>query len=136
MRKIKHKALTGAILLIVWIVIWINFMARDLIKKGNLHDYRALIARDATGKKSYTYGDYLFEFLNFCKNALPKSADYNFIGIEEFSLRERRAVYYLYPHIKKEKASFVLVFNNPGFKRKGYVLYKKLDNFRFILKRI
>jgi len=132
----KHKTLIGAILLIAWIAIWINFMARDLIKRGNLHDYKALIVRDATGKKSYTYGDYLFDFLNFCKEALPGSSDYSLVGVEKFSLRERRAVYYLYPNIKKEKASFLLVFNEPGFKRKGYVLYKKLDNFRFILKRI
>jgi len=132
----KHKALIGAILLVIWIAIWINFMARDLIKKGHLHDYKTLIARDAAGKKSYTYGDYFFDFLSFCENTLPESADYELLGIEKFSLRERRAVYYLYPHIKKEKASFLLVFNEPGFKKKGYVLYKKLDDFRFILKRI
>ena len=132
----KHKALIGAILLVIWIAIWINFMARDLIKKGHLHDYKTLIARDAAGKKSYTYGDYFFDFLSFCENTLPGSSDYELLGIEEFSLRERRAVYYLYPHIKKEEASFLLVFNEPGFKKKGYVLYKKLDDFRFILKRI
>ena len=136
MAEIKHKARIGSILVIVWIVLWVNFMMRDLIKRGDLHDYKALIARDANGKKSYTYGDYSFEFLNFCKNTLPKSADYNFIGIEEFSLSQRRAIYYLYPHIKKQKADFLLVFNKPGFKRKGYVLYKKLDNSRFILRHI
>lgn len=134
MGKVKLYMRIGSILFVIWIILWINFMMRDLIKRGDLIDYKALIARDATGKKSYIYGDHLFEFLNFCKEALPKSADYNFVGIEEFSLRERRAIYYLYPHIKAEKAGFLLVFNKPGFRRKGYVLYKRLDNFRFILK--
>lgn len=108
MGKIKILILT-----VIWALLWINFMMRDLIKKGDLHDYRVLIARDAAGKKSYTYGDYLFEFLDYHKNTLPEYADYNLVGIEEFSLEERRAVYYLYPHIKKEKANFLLVFNKP-----------------------
>jgi hypothetical protein len=125
-----------SILTVIWIILWVNFGMRDLIKKGDLGDYKALIARDAAGKKSYTYGKSLFEFLNFCEKILPKYADYNLVGIEEFSLKERRAVYHLYPHMKKKNASFLLVFNKPGFKRKGYVLYKVLDHSRFILRRV
>lgn len=136
MRNIKFQTRIGYVFIIAWIALWINFIMRDLIKRGDLYDYKALIARDATGKKSYTYGDRLFKFLSFCKNILPKSANYDLVGIEEFSLRERRAIYYLYPHIKKEKPSFLLVFDRPGFKRRGYVLYRELDNSTFILKHI
>ena len=123
------------ILIVIWAILWVNFMMRDLIRKGHLYDYKVLITRDAAGKRSYAYGDRVFEFLDFCKNTLPKSADYSLIGIEEFSLDERRAVYYLYPHIKKKDPRFLLVFNKPGFKKRGYVLYEKLDNSSFILRR-
>ena len=110
--------------------------ARDLIKKGHFGDYKILAFRNIPGKRSYDYGDNLFEFLEFCKTALPESANYDFAGVEKLSLEDRRAVYYLYPHIKKGKADFLLIYNKPAFKKEGYRLYKKLDNFRFILERI
>ena len=79
MRNMKHKVplQTGTglfqtlglilrpvpVVILIWIAIWVNFIARDLIKGGNLRDYKALIARNAAGRKSYIYGDYLFDFL-------------------------------------------------------------------------
>lgn len=134
MKKNKSRAVL-AILFVVWIMLWINFMTRDLIKRSDFRDYKALIIRDASGKRSYTYGDCLFEFLDFCKGNLPEFASYDLIGIEGLSLAQRRAIYYLYPYTKKENANFLLVFNKSGFKKDGYALYRKLDNSRFILKR-
>ena len=123
---------------LIWLIIWLNFIARDLFRKGYLADYKILALRDEEGKRSYTYGDYLFEFLKFCKFELPSSADYDIVGIEENSLDARRAIYYLYPHphIKRGDALFLLVFNSSGFNRRGYLLYKKLDSSRYILKRV
>ena len=121
---------------VIWLIIWVNFIARDLFKKKYLNDYRILIARNEEGKRSYTYGDHLFEFLSFCKAALPAPAGYGLIGIEEGSLDSRRTIYYLYPHLKSEDADYLLIFNKPDFKKTGYILYKRLDNSRFILKRV
>lgn len=120
---------------VIWGIIWVNFIARDLLRKGYLNDYQILIGRDEEGKRSYTYGDYVFEFLSFCESSLPSQAGYELIGIEEGSLDSRRAIYYLYPHIKKGGADYLLVFNRPDFRKTGYILYKKLDNSRFILRR-
>lgn len=136
MRKISCNRKVGALLLIAWVILWVNFMTRDLLRKGDFNDYKILIARDAPGKKSYTYGDSLFEFLRFSEKALPKNTDYKLVGIEEFSLSQRRAVYHLYPCIETKSPRFLLVFNKPAFKQRGYGLYKKLDNSRFILRRI
>ena len=124
------------IAIIAWIAIWVNFIARDLFVKGYFKEYATLALQKSQGKASFTYGKRLFDFLNFCKESLPQSADYDFVGIKEPSIAGRRAIYYLYPHVKKRNARFLLVFEKPGFTKKGFKLFKKLDNSRFILKRM
>ena len=124
------------IAIIVWIAIWVNFITRDLFVKGYFKEYKTLALKDSQGKASFTYGKRLFDFLNFCKENLPQSAGYDFIGIKEPTIAGRRAIYYLYPHVKNRNARFLLVFEKPGFKRNGFKLFKKLDSSRFILKRM
>ena len=109
---------------------------RDLIKGRQFKEYKALLSRDAAGKRSWAYGDKLYEFLKFCEKSLPPGASYDLTGIEYLSIDYRRAIYYLYPHFKEDKAEYVLVFDKPGYKQDGYVLFKELDPSRFILKRI
>ena len=121
---------------VVWIVIWLNFFIRDLTKGKYLKEYKVLLSRDAIGKASYTYGDHFFEFLEFCKKTLPDNADYDLTGVDEASVDFRRAIYYLYPHFKKDAAQYVLVFDKPGYAKDGYMLFKELDPSRFVLKRI
>ena len=121
---------------ILWVVLWINFMARDLSKKGDLEDYRALMSRNVAGKRAYAYDERLFQFFDFCKNATPASVTYDFIGIKEFSLDWRRGIYYLYPRTRGEDPKFLFVFDRPDFHKVEYKLYKKMDNSRFILERM
>ncbi|MDO8525818.1 MAG: hypothetical protein Q7S07_04960 [Candidatus Omnitrophota bacterium] len=99
-------------------------------------DYKVLLSRDTVGKASYTYGDRLFEFLIFTEKSLPSGASYNLIGVDETSVDFRRVTYYLYPHFKEDDASYMLVFDKPGYKQAGFFLFKELDSSRFILKRI
>ena len=124
------------IAIIAWIAIWVNFIARDLFVKGYFNGYKTLALQNSRGKASFTYGKRLFDFLNFCKENLPQLAEYDFIGIKETTLAGRRAIYYLYPHVKNRDARFLLVFEKPGFDKEGFKLFKKLDNSRFILKRM
>ena len=124
------------IAIIAWIVIWVNFITRDLFVKGHFKEYKTLALQNSRGKASFTYGKRLFDFLNFFKENLPQSAEYDFAGINELSLAGRRAIYYLYPHTKKRNAEYLLVFEKPGFERNGFKLFKKLDGSRFILKRM
>jgi len=133
--KISYKKIFSA-LLIAWMIIWVNYLIRDLTKNKYLKDYKILLSRDAAGKASYTYGDRFFEFLKFCEKELPDGASYGLSGVDESSVDFRRAIYYLYPHIKEEKALYVLVFDRPGYSQGGYVIFKELDKSRFILKRI
>ena len=119
-----------------WVIIWLNFFIRDMTKDKYFKDYKILLSRDAIGKASYTYGDRLFGFLRFCDSSMPDNTSYCLEGIEDFSLDSRRAVYYLYPHLKEKRASYILVFDKPGYAKDGYVPFKELDPSRFILKRI
>ena len=135
MINIRYKNLFLSIFA-AWIVIWLNFFIRDLTKGKYLKEYKILLSRDAAGKASYTYGDRLFEFLRFCNDSLPDNEAYDLVGVEYPSLDFRRTVYYLYPHLKENKAAYILVFDKPGYVQDGYVLFKELDSSRFILKRI
>ncbi len=124
------------LLFIAWIILWLNFFLRDLTKGKGFKEYKALLSRDDTGKRSWTYGDRLFEFLIFTEKSLPSGASYNLAGVDGTSVDFRRAIYYLYPHFKEDKALYILVFDKPGYKQAGFSLFKELDPSRFILKRI
>lgn len=122
------------ILFSIWIVLWVNFILRDLFVRGDFADYKVLLTRDRAGKTSYAYGDRLFKFLNFCKESLPEQASYALLGVEKLSLADRHVTYYLYPHIRKENPDFLLIFNTPGFNKEGYRSYKRLNEETFILR--
>ena len=124
------------IFFIAWVVIWFNFFLRDMTKGKYFKEYSILLSRNDIGKKSWTYGDRLFEFLEFCEKSLPQKAGYDLVGVEYLSIDYRRAVYFLYPHFREDRAEYVLVFDKPGYKQDDYILFKELDPSRFILKRI
>lgn len=129
----KYKILKIAFL--VWMILWIWFVIRDLFLKDNINSYRVLITRSLEGKHSYVTGDRLYEFLAFSTGSLPAGASYNFTGIEPDSIENRRAVYYLYPLIQQENPDYILVYGRPGFEEEGYALAAKMDESRYILKR-
>ena len=119
----------------VWIILWINFILRDLFKKGLFYDYAALIKRDAEGRRSYVYGDYLYAFLRLSKQKLPAGSTYSFIDGKEYSIDYRRSAYYLYPLLQSDKPDYILVYNT-AYQKKGYTLFAELDSNRYILKRV
>jgi hypothetical protein len=135
MTKTIYKKLF-LLLFVAWIIIWINFLLRDLTKGKYLKEYKILLSRDDIGKRSWTYGDRLFEFLEFAEKSVPVGASYDLVGVDESSVDFRRVIYYLYPHFKEDRALYVLVFDKSGYKRDGYIVFKELDPSRFILKRI
>ncbi len=118
----------------IWIVLWVNFILRDLFRKGYFYDYMALIKRGAEGKRSYVYGDYLYPLLRLSKQKLPFGSTYRFIDDEEYSINYRRAVYYLYPLLQSDKPDYILVYNST-YRKKGYTIFAELDSNRYILKR-
>lgn len=121
--------------MVLWVVLWANFIARDLFKKGDLKDYKILARSGEEKKRSYVYGRYFYELLSLAKNRMPPEAFYDFAGIDDLSLESRRGIYYLYPCLKSENPVYMLVYEKPNFKKDGYYLYDGLDDKRFMLKR-
>ena len=129
----KYKILK--IVFLVWVIVWIFFIARELFVKDNLSDYRKLLPLSLEGKRSYVTGDSLYEFITFCKKRLPGNITYRLMGLHDDSLAKKRAVYYLYPRLERRKGvDFVLVFDRPIFEDIGYDMPFKLDDRRYVLK--
>lgn len=131
--NMKYKLLK--IVFLVWTVLWVWFVLRELFVKDNINSYRLLFTRSLEGKHSYVMGDRLYEFLTFSAGKLPAGASYGFAGLEPGSIEIIRAVYYLYPLVEKKDPEYILVYSQPGFEREGYVLSSKMDESRYILKR-
>ena len=96
------------VIIIVWLALWVNFIARDLFVRGYVKDYVNLAAKDAEGQRAYTYGKQFYEFLKLAKNDIPQNKSFKFTGIDAFSLAHRRAVYYLYPLLEKDNPDYIL----------------------------
>ena len=136
-RKIKY---VPVIIFCAWIALWINFVARDLVKKGDWHDYLMLLGKNAEYKRSYTYGDDFYAFLRFAKYLIPPEAKYEFVGLAnpfggDPILDYRRGVYYLYPLLESNDPDYVLVYKLPDYERKGFNLYAGFNEGSFILKK-
>ena len=105
------------ILFIVWVVLWIGFLARELFIKNNMRDYSALLSRTLEGKHAYVTGDRLYEFLVYCKKNMPAGMTYKLVGFDAVALESRRAAYYLYPNIQSQDPDFVIDMAQYSLKR-------------------
>lgn len=126
----KKKILT--IMFLIWIALWAYFIARGLFKNHYFNDYILLSSRSLEGKRAYVTGERFYEFLTFCNKSLPAGATYAIEGIEYLSIDEKRAIYYLYPHLPSNRADFILVFDCK-YAGEGYEFFAKLDDSRYIL---
>lgn len=124
------------ILFLVWMILWLMFVARELFVKSNIADYRALLSRTLEGKRSYVTGDRLYDFLTFCRKNLPPDAAYELAGVEDGSIEKRRAVYYLYPALESRDPEFILFYDIAGPARGGYEKSASMDGSRYILKKM
>lgn len=95
--------------------LWLAFFARELFVKKNIDDYRALLTKNLEGKHAYVTGDKLYEFLVYCKSKMSENSTYKIEGLEEGDVESRRAVYYLYPHLRSADPDFII-------DAKGYTL--------------
>jgi hypothetical protein len=124
------------ITLAVWVGIWLFFVARELVIKDNLRDYKALIGKSLEDKHAYITGERLYAFLKLCKANLPPRATYRLVGVEEGSIEKRRAVYYLYPLLEGGDPEFILVYGAPGVGKDGYMMFAEISGSGYIMKKM
>ena len=135
--KIKY---VSVVIFVIWVSLWINFIARDLIKKGYARDYLVLATKSAEDKRAYTYGEHFYEFLKFAKYIIPSNAKYRFANSAnpsggDPSLDYRRGIYYLYPLVVGEDPEYILAYKTKGYEEEGFSLYAGFDDDSFILMR-
>lgn len=124
------------IIFIIWILLWINYLARDLFKHGYFKEYIALAKSNAEGKYEIAYGRDLYQFIRFVREHTRDSADYELIGLDPLSLDARIATYSFYPRLPNNAdTEYILVFNTLHYEKKGYAEYRRLDENKYILKR-
>jgi len=124
------------IVFIAWIALWLMFAVRELFIKANVRDYKALLGRSLEGKHAYITGQPLYDFLAYCKKALPEKATCELVGLEEGSLEARRSVNCLYPLVKSGDPDYILVFNKAGYAREGYKSFAGMSADTYILVRV
>jgi len=124
----------GKLVFIIWVFFWVLFIVRGLYK-GELEEYKALLQRDAEGRRAYVIGEGLYEFMNFCLRNLPRESSYQLRG-ELRPIDERRLVYYLYPHKESENPEYLLCYNaGKDAVKKGFYKSAAFKTGQFILRR-
>jgi len=129
------RALFIKLLAALWVVIWMNFILRDLTLGKKFSEYSSLLRRDAEQRRSLIYGDELYSFLNFSSGNVPSGASYELAGLDPFSLEYRRAAYYLYPRVPSGSPDYILAYHSQGYSRPGYAVLKEKDKAGLILKK-
>lgn len=127
------KRVVLKIIAVVWIVLWVVFIARELFVKGGAREYAALLGRPLEGKHAYVTGDELYGFIDFCRTAIPESATFAVEGLEKDSHDKRRFTYYLYPRMERPDADFICVYRLPERPRDGYRVAGTLAGKGYIL---
>jgi len=126
------------IILVIWVIIWMGVFFKNLFFKGYLKTYVELVKRHGVeAKRSYVMGDYLYELVTFCKTYMPESATFNYNGIKQESIEDRRFRYYLYPRLFSESPEYRIVCDiGKKTQNREWVLFKQLDESRYILRRV
>ena len=124
------------IVFLAWIAIWLFLLARELFIKGAMREYRALFPLTLEGKRLRVTGERFYEFLAFANKNMPEGGSYKLAIPENQEIGKVRAAYYLYPHMEKEGADFLLAFDSPHAHPKGYAPFMELDENTYMLRKM
>lgn len=124
------------LVLAVWVVLWLLFLARPLIKDHLLGQYTALVRASSEERRSIAIGKELFEFIRFCEASVPQASKYSVVGLEPVSLEGRYITYYLYPRVPAASPDFLVVYKVSNFSKDGYRLYQSLGPDKYILTKV
>ncbi|NQU95524.1 MAG: hypothetical protein HQ549_04765 [Candidatus Omnitrophica bacterium] len=107
--KLIFNRTTWKYIFYLWIFIWAFVFCKNLFYKGHLKEYIAIIKRPTLeDKRSFVTGDRLYELIRSAEAKIPENATFEYEGIEEASLSDRRIRYYLYPRLKSDNADYII----------------------------
>ena len=100
------------LLFVVWVVMWVIFTIRPILKNSLISEYSQLFGRSLEDRRAIVYGKELCAFLRSAKDVMPQGATYAIEGFEDGSVDIVRAEYYLYPCVQSKDPQYVLTLNN------------------------
>jgi hypothetical protein len=121
------------VLALAWVLFWIIFLVREN-KPGQYADLAYLYRHNNyEDKVRRIAGKDFYDFLMFCKDAMPEEAVYD-ISFRAQDIKEAQAIYYLWPCKRVPKYADFKIFYDCEFKEiKGYRLFRKYNDTGFIL---
>ncbi len=118
------KQLIFKIILSVWIVLWIFFLARE-DKDGQYRMLKYFYTHDPQERIQYLLGDDLHDFLVFCKANISHGDEYELIDFENSSITHVRARYFLWPLKNlKGNSDYKIVLDKKNVDIPGYRVVK------------
>ena len=113
--------------LFIWVVVWLFFLARGS-KDGQYRTLGKLYRSEDAERVGIIYGTGFYEFLVFCRTAMPKDATYEIRGFDKYSIDEVRARYFLWPtKAGALRPDFKIVYGNRTSVPAGYRKFKSYN---------
>ncbi len=123
------------VIIIIWMVLWVFFLVRE-DKDGQYQTLNSLYRSIGEEKIKVLYGSDMYDFLAYCRGEIPGGSSFEIIGIEEFSIDQVRARYFLWPLINKEgEADFKIVFAVKAPKIPGFRMFREYGGKGYIFAR-
>ena len=130
----KNTKLVFRIIFVSWVAVWLLFLVRGLVK-GEFRDYKNLFGRTLEEKRAYVTGKEFYEFIGFCKKAIPEEATYTIEADYDESMDYFRFAYYVYPSLRDLENPDYIACYKVRFLRSGYRRIAYLDKDKYVLKK-
>ena len=114
-------------ILFVWVAIWLFFLVRE-DKEGQYSTLEVLYRSPSAERTEIIYGADFYEFLVFCRNAMPSDATYAILGFDKYSIDEVRARYFLWPaKVDDRHPDFKIIYGSESRVPEGYREFKSYN---------
>ena len=111
-------------ILSTWVILWLFFLVRE-DKDGQYRMIGELYRSSDAEKTGTVYGAGFYDFLVFCRNAMPADATYEIRGFDKYSIDEVRARYFLWPmRSDTRRPDFEIVYGRGQSVPAGYRKFK------------
>ena len=115
------------VILLLWVALWLFFLARE-DKDGQYGTLKALYRSPDAKKAAIVYGSDFYDFLIFCRKAMPANATYEILGFDKYSIDEVRARYYLWPaKVGTQRPDFKITYGRGNSVPAGYREFKSYN---------
>ena len=123
------------IVFIIWVGVWLLFFVRGLVK-GEWRDYKNLFGRGLEEKRAYVSGGEFYEFIIFCKDAIPEDSDYSVEADYDAAMDYYRFAYYIYPALRNLYDPEYIACYKTKFSKRGYRRLRSLERDKYILRKV